>query len=89
MKASVRWLQSSVLQSNGGVANNRMMSTNEGRGRMQGMDSVFLGLTGTWAKLPAPGDMGVHLDLTLVFQKTPILFLLATGECFENGTHQC
>lgn len=86
MKASLRQLQSSVLQRSGGVADNRTTSTNECRGRMQGMDSAFLSLTGTRAKLPGPGDMGVHLDLTLVLQKNPILFLVATEECFENGT---
>lgn len=50
------------------------------------MNSAILSLPGTQAKLPAPEDTGVHLDLTLVLQKTPILFLVTTGECFENGT---
>lgn len=71
MRASVRRLQSSVLQSNRGAADNRMMSTSKCRGRMQGTNSAILSLPGTQAKLPAPEDTGVHLDLTLLLQKNP------------------
>lgn len=46
----------------------------------------FLSLTGTQTKFSALEDAGVHLNLTLVCQKSPIV---ATGDCFENGTQVC